>query len=148
MRGQLVLVTARKSCHETIEIAKMIYGIGTDIVATSRFQRFMDEGNAAILERLFTLSERDACRKRKDSASCLAARFAAKEAFLKALGTGLRDGISWQDMEITNDALGKPMLILSGKANELYKDNNLTGIHLSLSHDSGHAVAMVVLETL
>ena len=126
----------------------MIYGIGTDIVATSRFQRFLDEGNAAILKRLFTQSERDICCKRKDSASCLAARFGAKEAFLKALGTGLRDGISWQDMEVSNNTLGKPELKLSGKAEELYQDKNLTGIHLSLSHDGGHAVAMVVLETL
>jgi holo-[acyl-carrier protein] synthase len=126
----------------------MIYGIGTDIVATSRFQRFLDEGNNAILERLFTQSERDTCYKRKDASSCLAARFGAKEAFLKALGTGLRDGISWQDMEISNDALGKPELKLSGKAAELSHAQNLTGIHLSLSHDSGHAVAMVVLETL
>ena len=126
----------------------MIYGIGTDIVATSRFQRFLNDGNSAILERLFTQSERDICCKRKDASSCLAARFAAKEAFLKALGTGLREGISWQDMEVSNNTLGKPVFILSGKAEELYQDKNLTGIHLSLSHDGGHAVAMVVLETL
>jgi holo-[acyl-carrier protein] synthase len=126
----------------------MIYGIGTDIVATSRFQRFLDEGNSAILERLFSKTEQATCEKRKDSASCLAARFAAKEAFLKALGTGLRDGISWQDMEVSNDALGKPELRLSGKAKELSQIQNLTGIHLSLSHDGGHAVAMIVLETI
>lgn len=124
----------------------MIYGIGTDIVATSRFQRFIDDGNQAILKRIFTQPEREACCSRKDSASCLAARFAAKEAFLKALGTGLRDGISWQDMEVYNDSLGKPKLRLSGKTVELPQVQNLTGLHLSLSHDSGHAVAMVVLE--
>jgi holo-[acyl-carrier protein] synthase len=126
----------------------MIYGIGTDIVASSRFQRFLDENNSAILARLFSKAEQATCEKRKDAASCLAARFAAKEAFLKALGTGLRDGISWQDMEISNDALGKPELKLSGKAAELSHAQNLTGIHLSLSHDSGHAVAMIVLEIL
>jgi len=126
----------------------MIYGIGTDIVATSRFQRFLDEDNNSILKRLFTQSERDACCNRKDSASCLAARFAAKEAFIKALGTGLRDGISWQDMEVSNDALGKPGLRLSGKTAELSQVQKLTGMHLSLSHDGGHAVAMVVLESL
>lgn len=124
----------------------MIFGIGTDIVATSRFQRFIDDGNQAILERIFTQSERDMCCKRKDSASCLAARFAAKEAFLKALGTGLRDGISWQDMEIYNDNLGKPEMRLFGKTAELFQVQKLTGLHLSISHDSGHAVAMVVLE--
>ncbi len=124
----------------------MITGIGTDIVATSRFQHFLDEGNSAVLERIFTRSELDTCRNRKDSASCLAARFAAKEAFLKALGTGLRNGISWQDMEVYNDALGKPRLRLSGNTAALPQVQKLTGLHLSISHDGGHAVAMVVLE--
>lgn len=125
----------------------MIYGIGVDTVATGRFQRFIDAGNSAVMERLFTQGERSLCGKRKDAASCLAARFAAKEAFLKALGTGLRDGISWLDLEVSNDALGKPELTLSGKAAELYKRNGLTMVHLSLSHDGGNAVAMVVLES-
>ena len=125
----------------------MIYGIGTDIVAVERFQRFIDTGNSAIIDRLFTKAERSRCRIRKEAASCLAARFAAKEAFLKALGTGLRDGISWHDMEVSNNALGKPELALSGKAAELVQVNGLFGIHLSLSHDGGSAIAMVVLET-
>lgn len=124
----------------------MIYGIGTDIAATDRFQRFIDQGNHALLERLFTSQELSTCRSRKDSASCLAARFAAKEAFLKALGTGLRNGISWQDIQVVNDALGKPELILSGKAAEQFQDRNLSRSLLSISHDGGHAVAMVVLE--
>ena len=125
----------------------MIYGIGTDIVAIERFQRFMTTGNSAILERLFTPVERSRCGSRKDAASCLAARFAAKEAFLKALGTGLRDGISWQDMEVSNNALGKPELVLSGKAAEQFQAKELVSIQLSLSHDGGSAIAMVVLES-
>jgi holo-[acyl-carrier protein] synthase len=124
----------------------MIYGIGTDIVAVERFQRFIDTGSA-VIDRLFTPAERARCGSRKDAASCLAARFAAKEAFLKALGTGLRDGISWQDMEVTNNTLGKPELILSGKAAEQFQANGLDRLHLSLSHDGGTAVAMVVLES-
>ena len=125
----------------------MIYGIGVDIAATERFQRFIDNGNSAIMERLFTQSERSLCGNRKDAASCLAARFAAKESFLKALGTGLRDGISWQDMEVTNNALGKPELTLSGKAEEQILANGVVRVHVSLSHDGGSAIAMVVLET-
>ena len=124
----------------------MIYGIGTDIVAVERFQRFIDTGSA-VIERLFTTAERSQCAKRKDAASCLAARFAAKEAFLKALGTGLRDGLSWLDMEVSNDELGKPELQLSGEAAEQFQAKGLTGIHLSLSHDGGKAIAMVVLES-
>ncbi|MDD2582827.1 MAG: holo-[acyl-carrier-protein] synthase [Desulfuromonadaceae bacterium] len=125
----------------------MIYGIGTDIVAIERFQRFMDAGNSALIERIFTPGERSRCGGRKDAASCLAARFAAKEAFLKALGTGLRDGISWHDIEVSNNDLGKPELMLSGKAAEQFDAKNLVSAHLSLSHDGGSAIAMVVLES-
>ena len=125
----------------------MIYGIGTDIVAIERFQRFLAAGNSAIIERLFTPAERSRCESRKDSASCLAARFAAKEAFLKALGTGLRDGISWHDIEVSSNSLGKPELVLSGKASEQFQAKELVGMQLSLSHDGGSAIAMVVLES-
>jgi holo-[acyl-carrier protein] synthase len=124
----------------------MIYGIGTDIVAIGRFQRFVDEGNAPLLQRLFTDRERHVCEARKDKAACYAARFAAKEAFLKALGTGLRSGISWHDMEVLNNDLGKPQLLLSGNALELFRENRLGKAFLSLSHDGGNAVAMVLLE--
>ncbi|MDD2900019.1 MAG: holo-[acyl-carrier-protein] synthase [Desulfuromonadaceae bacterium] len=125
----------------------MIYGIGTDIVEIVRFQRFLDAGNSALLDRLFTLKEQSRCSSRKDAASCLAGRFAAKEAFLKALGTGLRDGISWLDMEVVNDSLGKPELLLSGKAAERYQCSGMTRVHVSLSHDGGNAIAIVLLES-
>lgn len=124
----------------------MITGIGTDIVAIDRFQRFIDENNSTLLQRVFTEHELTACLSRKNSAACLAARFAAKEAFLKALGTGLRDGIAWQDMEMRNNGLGKPELHLAGKARELFLTRQLTSVHLSVSHDNGSAVAFVVLE--
>ena len=125
----------------------MIFGIGTDIAAIERFQRFIDEGNIALLNRLFTGPERAVCDARKKGAAAgYAARFAAKEAFLKALGTGLRDGISWHDVEVVSDALGKPSLVLTGRAGDLFRERCLTASHLSLAHDSGHAVAMVVLE--
>jgi len=125
----------------------MIYGIGTDIIAISRFQRFLDSGNDAIFNRLFTERERLACESNKRSAARFAARFAAKEAFLKALGTGLRGGLSWVHMEIINNNLGKPVLHLNGKAQEMIKERNVRRIFLSLSHDSDSAVAMVILET-
>ena len=125
----------------------MIYGIGTDIVAIERFRKFIDSGNNALLERLLSPAELSRCRSRKDAASCMAARFAAKEAFVKALGTGLRDGISWLEMEVSNDAMGKPELNLFGKTSELVQARGMFKIHLSLSHDGGNAVAMVVLES-
>lgn len=126
----------------------MISGIGTDIVAIERFQRFVDNNNTALLQRLFTDQERTLCSARKNSASCYAARFAAKEAFLKALGTGLRDGLSWHDMEIMHNELGKPDLLLTGKALEFFAAQGLSTAFLSISHDSGNAIAMVVLEKL
>lgn len=125
----------------------MIYGIGTDIAAVGRFRRFIAEDNQRLLERLFTPDELKTCSARKDAASCYAARFAAKEAFLKALGTGLRDGLSWHDIQVVNDDLGKPGLILSGKAEELYRLKGLQPPFISLSHDGDVAVAMVVLES-
>ncbi len=124
----------------------MISGIGIDTVDIARFRRFLEEGNQAIIARLFNQEERDRCSARKDAASCYAARFAAKEAFLKALGSGLRDGISWHDMEIVNNEFGKPELLLAGRAHELFKKQGLGAVFLSLSHDGGQAVAMVVLE--
>lgn len=124
----------------------MIFGIGVDIADISRFQRFMDTNNSALLLRLFTEQERSACGSNRSTASRFAARFAAKEAFLKALGTGLRDGLSWQDMEVVNDGLGKPDLRLTGRALELCREHDISRVLLSLSHDSGCAIAMVVLE--
>jgi holo-[acyl-carrier protein] synthase len=124
----------------------MISGIGTDIVAIERFQRFVDQNSTALLQRIFTARERAYCSARKNSAACFAARFAAKEAFLKALGTGLREGLSWQDMEVVNDALGKPELVLTGNALALFQERKLCGLCLSMSHDGGYAIASVVLE--
>jgi holo-[acyl-carrier protein] synthase len=126
----------------------MISGIGTDIVAIERFQRFVDDNNTALLQRIFTEHERNVCMARKNGAASLAARFAAKEAFLKALGTGLRDGISWQDMEVVNDEQGKPNLILSGRALALFQERGLSSLFLSISHDGGCAIAFVVLEAI
>jgi holo-[acyl-carrier protein] synthase len=124
----------------------MISGIGTDIVAIERFQKFVDENNTALLQRLFTNQEQEFCSALKNSAASYSARFAAKEAFLKALGTGLRDGISWLDIEVAHDRLGKPELILSGRAMEIFLEQGLGNAFLSLAHDGGTAIAMVVLE--
>ncbi|WP_136514074.1 holo-[acyl-carrier-protein] synthase [Geomonas edaphica] len=124
----------------------MIYGTGVDIVEIARFEKFLREGNDGLFQRLFTQREIDYCSVKKNCAQHYALRFAAKEAFLKALGTGLRDRLSWKDMEVVNDPLGKPELKLTGRAEELYRQAGLAGCFLSLSHDAGCAVAFVVLE--
>ncbi|HZV82560.1 MAG TPA: holo-[acyl-carrier-protein] synthase [Geobacteraceae bacterium] len=125
----------------------MIIGTGIDIAEISRFERFVSERNVALLERLFTLRERQYCSARRLAAQHYALRFAAKEAFLKALGTGLRNGINWLDMEVVNDDFGKPVLELSGNAAAHFVAAGGDRCHLSLSHDAGCAVAMVILES-
>ena len=125
----------------------MIAGTGIDIVDISRFERFVADENLPLIRRLFTSAEIDYCSSRKRCAQHFALRFAAKEAFLKALGTGLREGLSWQDMEVVHDHYGKPGLKLTGEADRLYRERGLTGCHLSLSHDGNAAVASVILES-
>jgi holo-[acyl-carrier protein] synthase len=124
----------------------LIIGTGIDIAEIARFEKFVAENNQALLKRLFTNLELEYCSARRLAAQHYALRFAAKEAFLKALGTGLRDGISWLDMEVSNDDLGKPSLGFSGKAAEMYAAAGGENCHLSLSHDAGCAIAMVILE--
>ena len=98
-------------------------------------------------ERVFTAGERDYCDARgAASAQHYAARFAAKEAALKALGTGWSGGVAWQDVEVANDAAGRPALVFRAAALELFRRAGATRGHLSISHTSEHAVAQVILE--
>ena len=98
-------------------------------------------------ERVFTAGEREYCERRGAvAAQHYAARFAAKEALLKALGTGWRDGIAWQDVEVVNREDGKPSLAITGKAREIADRLGVAAAHISLSHTAEHAIAQVVLE--
>ena len=98
-------------------------------------------------ERVFTRAERDYCDSRGVvAAQHYAARFAAKEAALKALQTGWRGGISWQDIEVSARESGAPYLIFTGEVLTIFKRFGATATHLSLSHTSEHAIAQVILE--
>jgi len=123
-----------------------VAGIGTDLTQISRFSRFVEQKKSAVIDRLFTADEQAYAMLKRNPAPHLAARFAAKEAFLKALGLGLREGISWHDMTVVRDALGKPSLVLSGRALEIFDQRSLVSLHLSYSHDGDYAMATVVLE--
>ena len=123
-----------------------VIGIGTDLAQIERFNKFLEPGNK-VLERIFTQGERNYSLKMHSPAAHLAARFAAKEAFLKALGTGLRNGLSWQQIEVVRDELGCPSLLLSGRAVEMMNERGARKTHLSYSHDGNYAVAAVILET-
>ena len=113
----------------------MITGIGTDIVEIARFVRLIE--NAHFMERVFTAAEREYIQNRPNRA---AGMFGAKEAFSKAVGTGL-SGFSLNEVEICHDAAGKPYFVLHGRAQARYGD---TVFHLSISHSESHAVAFAV----
>jgi holo-[acyl-carrier protein] synthase len=123
-----------------------VAGLGVDVAQVSRFRRFLDEGKQGLLDRLFSAEEQAYALGKKDPAPHLAARFASKEAFLKALGLGLREGISWQDLVVVRDALGAPSLQVGGRAAEILAQRQISGCHLSYSHDGDYAFATVVLE--
>ena len=125
----------------------MIVGTGVDIVEVARFERFIAERNEALLDRLFTPAERSYCAPRRAAAQHYAARFAAKEAFVKALGMGIREGIGWHDVEVTHDSLDKPLFRFTPTAEARLRERSVVRSHLSLSHDGGLAVAMVILES-
>jgi holo-[acyl-carrier protein] synthase len=122
-----------------------IRGLGTDLARIARFRKFITPDNPVLL-RIFTETERVYCLEKRDPAPHLAARFAAKEAFLKALGTGLRDGLAWQQIEVERDELGCPYLRLNGRAAEYLQLRSAYRVHLNYSHDGDYAVATVILE--
>lgn len=121
-------------------------GLGVDLARVDRFRRLLRADKAAVVDRLFTAGEKSYALAKKDPAPYLAARFAAKEAFLKALGLGLRHGISWQHMEVIRDEFGKPSLQLTGRAAEIFQERGLSRLLLSYSHDGEYAFATVILE--
>ena len=125
----------------------MIVGIGIDIIEVARIREVL-ERTPRFRERVFTPAERLYCDSRGAvAAQHYAARFAAKEAMMKALQTGWRGGISWQDVEIAPRESGAPYLIFHGPVLELFNSSGATHAHLSLSHTTEHAIAQVLLET-
>ena len=126
----------------------MIVSIGIDIIEVYRIRETL-ERTPRFVERVFTESERAYCEaKGAAAAQSFAARFAAKEAFLKALKTGWRGKITWQDMEILNDEFGVPNLIIGGAARKIMENLGANKIHLSMSHTTEHATAQVILEKI
>jgi holo-[acyl-carrier protein] synthase len=124
----------------------VIISIGIDIIEVTRIREVLLR-TPRFAERVFTAAERAYCDSRGVvSAQHYAARFAAKEATLKALQTGWRGGISWQDVEVASKENGAPYLIFTGQVLEVFNDFRATATHLSISHTSEHAIAQVILE--
>ncbi|RPJ37861.1 MAG: holo-[acyl-carrier-protein] synthase [Deltaproteobacteria bacterium] len=124
----------------------MIYGIGIDLVKIKRIAEAHQRWGERFHHKAFTSGEIQYCLRKRDPAPSLAARFAAKEALVKALGIGLRRGVHLRDVEVQRGSLGKPVLKLHGRAEEICAREGITGIFLSLTHDQDFSSAVVVLE--
>ena len=121
-----------------------IKGVGVDLVKIPRMRRVVERWQDRFLRRVFTDAEIAYCRKRRDPVPYLAARFAAKEAALKALGTGLRFGVSWRELEVRRERGEAPVLVLSGKSRSIAEA--LGGrLLLSLTHEGDYAFAQCLL---
>jgi holo-[acyl-carrier protein] synthase len=124
----------------------MIVGLGNDLLDVARVERELRE-DSGWAERLFTPLEIAYCEGKHRPAEHFAARFAAKEALFKALGTGWRGGLSWREIEIRTGELGRPGMVLSGRVDQAVRELGATRIHLSLTHTSVSAAAIVILES-
>lgn len=123
----------------------MIFGVGTDIMQISRMRAALSR-TPALKQRILTPTEQDACNNASDPDLFMAKRFAAKEAVVKALGTGIGRGVGWQHIEVTHSPAGQPEVLLSGGAKQLSVDVGLSNIHLSYSDEKDYIVAFAVAE--
>jgi holo-[acyl-carrier protein] synthase len=124
----------------------MVVGIGVDICQTERLARLRQRYGARFLDRVFTAGEQAHCGDGAAADQRYAARFAAKEACLKALGTGLAQGATLRDVEVLSAPTGQPSLRVTGRAGELLAARGVRATHVSLSHEREYALAFVVLE--
>jgi holo-[acyl-carrier protein] synthase len=124
----------------------VIVGLGIDLVEVTRLADALGRHGDRFVERVFTSAERDACELRGDRVLALAARFAAKEACLKALGTGWAEGLGFRDVEVVRVGNRPPRLVLHGAAARRAQALGITRSHVSLTHQPGIAAAVVVLE--
>jgi holo-[acyl-carrier protein] synthase len=125
----------------------MILGTGIDIVETARIREALERHGDRFCRRLYSPGEITYCEKSKNKAERYAARFAAKEAAFKALGTGWREGVRWRDVEVVHQPSGKPELVLTGRAAELAKQLGVGRTAVSISHADHYVVAQVIFES-
>ncbi|MEO5886887.1 MAG: holo-ACP synthase [Anaerolineales bacterium] len=122
----------------------MILGIGIDITEIERIAKSAE--TEAFQRKVFTPAELRSCGEVKKSAECLAGKFAAKEALMKALGAGIRQEVWFTQIEVLNDEAGRPYINFSGVAERLLQQSGAQQVHVSISHSGGMAVALVILE--
>jgi holo-[acyl-carrier protein] synthase len=124
----------------------MVIGIGTDLIEIARIAQSMGRYGDRFLQRVFTPREIAYCQRKKNAAESFAARFAAKEAGAKALGTGISQGVSWLELEVAREPSGKPSLQLVGRAARRAGELGVATVSLSLTHSKDIALAVVVME--
>jgi holo-[acyl-carrier protein] synthase len=124
----------------------MIIGSGIDLVEIGRIQQSVDRYGKRFLDRVYTAGEQAYCLRKRKSAESLAARFAAKEAGAKALGTGISHGVSWLEFEVLREPGGRPTLQFHGRAAQIAGRMGVAHVALSITHTAGLAMASVVLE--
>jgi holo-[acyl-carrier protein] synthase len=124
----------------------MIVGLGIDVCEVSRMEAAMARRGRRFLERVFTPAEIAYCERHRDRAERYAGRFAAKEAAMKALGTGWRHGVRWLDIEIVREPSGKPTLKLAGATRAIADRLGVKSIVVSITHTGGTALAQVIFE--
>jgi holo-[acyl-carrier protein] synthase len=122
-----------------------ITGLGVDLVSIPRMRTTIDRWQDRFVERVFTDGEIAYCRARRDPAPHFAARFAAKEAGFKALGTGLQLGVRWRELEVRREREEAPVLVLTGRAREIGLDRGGSRMLLSLTHEGEYALAQAIL---
>jgi holo-[acyl-carrier protein] synthase len=124
----------------------MIYGVGNDVVEIGRIERALERFGERFAARILVASEIEVFRRRRARAGYLAKRFAAKEAFSKALGVGIRYPVNWHNVWVVNERSGKPALEFSRPLAALLKRRGVAKVHLSLTDEIGMACAFVVIE--
>ena len=124
----------------------MIHKIGTDLIEIERIESVYQRTGERFLARILTEAEREYCLRKTRPAPSLAARFAAKEAVMKCLGTGWTGGVTFRDIEVTRERSGEPGIRLHGRSAQIAKELGITTWHLSLTHARDHALAVVVAE--
>jgi holo-[acyl-carrier protein] synthase len=125
----------------------MIVGTGIDLTEIERIERSLVRYGARFLTRIYTQAEQAYCLRKRNAAESLAARFAAKEAAAKALGTGISQGVSWLEIEVVRERSGRPALVFHGRAQEFARRLGVARASLSLTHTGQMAMASVILES-
>jgi len=123
----------------------MIFGVGIDNIEVHRIKKQIDSTDS-FKKKIFTEREIEYCESQANYAQCFAARFAAKEAFMKALGTGWSNGVKFSEIEVLNSENGRPSLNITGASGRQMLQNEIRSSHLSISHLKDYAIAVVILE--